>query len=56
MKMDHLELPSIRFPDRLVFDDGQHRVELIKYGQATRKVTGWLICLRKVLFLSEIWL
>jgi glyoxylase-like metal-dependent hydrolase (beta-lactamase superfamily II) len=33
----HLELPSIRFQDRLVFDDGQHRVELIKYGQAHTK-------------------
>src|SRR5215813_10894229 len=40
MKMDHLELPSIRFPDRLVFDDGEHRVELIKYGQAHTKGDG----------------
>jgi glyoxylase-like metal-dependent hydrolase (beta-lactamase superfamily II) len=40
MKMDHLELPSVRFPDRLVFDDGQHRVELIKYGQAHTKGDG----------------
>ena len=36
MKMDHLELP---FPDRL-FDDGQHRVELIKYAQAHTKGDG----------------
>ena len=40
MKMDHLELPSIRFPDRLLFDDGQHRVELIKYAQAHTKGDG----------------
>ena len=40
MRMDHLELPSIRFPDRLAFDDGQHRVELIKYGQAHTKGDG----------------
>src|SRR6476620_6127694 len=40
MKMDHLELPSIRFPDRLLFDDGQPRVELIKYEQAHTKGDG----------------
>ena len=38
--LEHLELPSIRFQDRLVFDDGQHRVELIKYGQAHTKGDG----------------
>jgi cyclase len=40
IKLDHLELPSVRFSDRLVFDDGQHRVELIKYGQAHTKGDG----------------
>jgi len=40
IKSEHLELPSIRFHDRLVFDDGQHRVELIKYGQAHTKGDG----------------
>ncbi|MGA8309152.1 MAG: MBL fold metallo-hydrolase, partial [Terriglobales bacterium] len=40
IKLEHLELPSIRFHDRLVFDDGQHRVELIKYGQAHSKGDG----------------
>ncbi len=40
IKLEHLELPSIRFHDRLVFDDGQHRVELIKYGQAHTKGDG----------------
>jgi cyclase len=29
---DKLEHPQIGFPDRLVFDDGAHRVELIKVG------------------------
>jgi cyclase len=29
---DKLEHPQIAFPDRLVFDDGTHRVELIKVG------------------------
>ncbi len=38
--LEHLDLPSIRFHDRLVFDDGQHRVELIKYGQAHTKGDG----------------
>jgi len=40
IKLKHLELPSIRFQDRLVFDDGQHRVELVKYGQAHTKGDG----------------
>jgi glyoxylase-like metal-dependent hydrolase (beta-lactamase superfamily II) len=40
INLKHLELPSIRFQDRLVFDDGQHRVELIKYGQAHTKGDG----------------
>src|SRR4029078_7941348 len=40
IKLERLELPSIRFQDRLVFDDGQHRVELIKYGQAHTKGDG----------------
>ena len=40
IKAEHLELPSIRFHDHLVFDDGQHRVELIKYGQAHTKGDG----------------
>src|ERR1043165_1042639 len=40
IKSEHLELPSIRFHDHLVFDDGQHRVELIKYGQAHTKGDG----------------
>src|SRR5215475_12983331 len=40
IKLEHLELPSIRFHDRLVFDVGQHRVELIKYGQAHTKGDG----------------
>ena len=35
--VEHLDLPSIRFHDHLIFDDGQHRVELIKYGQAHTK-------------------
>ena len=38
--LEHLDLPSIRFHDQLVFDDGQHRVELIKYGQAHTKGDG----------------
>jgi len=40
INLKHLELPSIRFQDRLVFDDGQHRVELIKYGQAHTRGDG----------------
>ena len=40
IKLEHMELPSIRFQDRMVFDDGQHRVELIKYGQAHTKGDG----------------
>jgi cyclase len=40
IKLERLELPSIRFQDRLVFDDGQHRIELIKYGQAHTKGDG----------------
>lgn len=31
-KSDKLEHPQIGFPDRMVFDDGTHRVELIKVG------------------------
>jgi cyclase len=31
-KSDKLEHPQIGFPDRLAFDDGTHRVELIKVG------------------------
>lgn len=31
-KNDKLEHPQIGFPDKLVFDDGTHRVELIKVG------------------------
>ena len=38
--LEHLDLPSIRFHDHLIFDDGQHRVELIKYGQAHTKGDG----------------
>ena len=40
IKLHHLELPSVRFSDRLVFDDGQHRVELVKYGRAHTKGDG----------------
>ncbi len=31
-KNDRLEHPQIGFPERMVFDDGTHRVELIKVG------------------------
>ncbi len=33
-KSDKLEHPQIGFPERMVFDDGAHRVELIKVGPA----------------------
>ena len=33
-KDDKLEHPQVGFPERMVFDDGAHRVELIKVGPA----------------------
>jgi len=43
-KTEKLEHPQIGFPEKLVFDDGQHRVELIKVGPGHTKgdSVAWL--------------
>jgi glyoxylase-like metal-dependent hydrolase (beta-lactamase superfamily II) len=43
-KNDKLEHPQIGFPERMVFDDGQHRVELMKVGPGHTRgdAVAWL--------------
>jgi cyclase len=52
--MSQLKFPSLLFPDRMIFDDGNHRVELIHFGIAHTHGDGfaWLPK-EKILFTGD---
>jgi len=47
LKPHHLAHPTITFPERMAFDDGEHRVELIKMGPGHSKGVRWRTCRRR---------
>lgn len=54
-KNDRLEHPQIGFPEKMVFDDGEHRVELIKAGpgHTLGDAVAWLPK-EKILFTGDL--